>query len=470
VMATEARETPLPRLTPPPSTTPAAGHAAAGGSNPGGVSAFGPTVGVGTTPPTTAETPETHNEPKQKSKLPLILGGVAVAGIGAVIALKVAGGGAQPKTPDATLVIVPDAAAPADTQVAGVLDAPPVEPLPAFTREMIKVAGGDFDIGEDKPGSPTALKKTHVVVSDFWLDKDEITLEVVRKALTSPKLGGLPTDAPNLPARNVTWGQAVATCKALGKRLPTEAEWEIAAQTTPKDAAKAALMKLAGKPALVASKHEDCSAVGLCDMLGGVIEWTADGTKDKVVRGASFTVSPTAGWQASIHFRTAVPPTADAEVGFRCAWSKEPTRETTGDTTSPPVAPPVAPAPQVAQRPPEPAKPVVNCDDVDGQYQEVRRLLSGGAFAATIAKAEAAIACRPENRGYVFVALAACKMNNGAKANAAAAKITGAGQRGLVAQSCATAGVPIAGFQPLDDLRDLRDPRGPRGGRRGNKR
>jgi len=37
------------------------------------------------------------------------------------------------------------------------------------------------------------------------------------------------------------------------------------------------------------------------------------------VRGASFAVSPDAGWLASIHARTAVPvKTADAELGFPC--------------------------------------------------------------------------------------------------------------------------------------------------------
>ncbi|MBE7451770.1 MAG: hypothetical protein HS111_23640 [Kofleriaceae bacterium] len=58
-------------------------------------------------------------------------------------------------------------------------------------------------------------------------------------------------------------------------------------------------------------------------MLGGVLEWTADGDggKGKVVRGASYTVAPTAGWQASLHFRVVVPADADPEVGFRCVTS-----------------------------------------------------------------------------------------------------------------------------------------------------
>ena len=56
-------------------------------------------------------------------------------------------------------------------------------------------------------------------------------------------------------------------------------------------------------------------------------EWTADdgprpGTK--IARGASFTVSPDAGWQASIHFRVAVTRSkGDPEVGVRCVSSPD---------------------------------------------------------------------------------------------------------------------------------------------------
>jgi serine/threonine protein kinase len=455
VMATEGRNTPLPAgLTPPPSigqTPPPTG------SNPGavarepGVSAFGPTVGVGTTPPTTS--PGAVEAPAKKSKLPLILGGVALAGIGTFAAIKLMGGSEDkpkdpPKTTDAGVIAVVDAAPAPDTQVAVTPDAAPVDPLPEFTKGMVKIAAGDYEIGEANATAAAALEKTKVTVPEFFIDKDEVTLEVVRKTLTSPKLGGTATDPPNVPARNVTWGQAVATCKALGKRLPTEAEWEIAALTTPKDTAKAALMKVAGKPTLVPTKHEDCSADGLCDMLGGVIEWTADGAKEKVVRGASFTVSPTAGWNASIHFRYLAPPTPDAEVGFRCAWSpggnQEPTKTGEAPKDPPPDAPkdPPKPAPKVGGGPPPVPKPTVNCDDVEALFRDARQAYIGGQYAMAIQKAEQAVKCKPEDRGYVTIAMAACKTNNVAKAKQAESRI-GPARRNMIRQVCAQAGITL---------------------------
>ena len=462
VMATEARETPMPKLTPPPATgaTPAPPITPTTPIRPSDVSGFGPTVGV-----TSSSGASTASiDPPKKSKLPLILGGVAVAGIGAFVAVKVAGGGGDGKPvtkADAGVVAVttPDAGTSDAPPVQPMVDAPPEDPLPAFTKDMVAVAAGEYDVGEETPGSAGSRKLAKVSVDAFFLDKDEITLDAVRKALTSPKLGGAPGDAGTLPARSVTWGQAVATCKALGKRLPTENEWEIAARTTPKDPAKAALKTASGK--LVATAHTDCSSAGLCDMLGGVIEWTADaGAKgnDKVVRGAAFTVSAAAGWAATIFFRTSVPPTADPEVGFRCAWSKnsalrpEPDAPKTGEL--PPTEPKVAtPAP----------KPSQACDDVEGMYQEARRLTATGNHAAAIAKAEAAIACKPEPRGYVTIAIAACSSGNASKAAAAGAKLQGPGQRMVVGQACAEAGIALPGFEAFK-VRDRDRPR------RGNKR
>ncbi len=196
------------------------------------------------------------------------------------------------------------------------IDAPLAIDAPAVPPEMTLVTGA-FDLGEDHP---EGMPKMHVELPGIWIDRSEMTLEGLRAALGDPKAGGAPRDAAALPARNVTWLQADTACRALGKRLPTEVEWEAAAMTTPRDPARATLK--VGKGGLVPPQQKDCSDGGLCDMLGSVLEWTStDGAKatTKVVRGSSYLVAPTAGWQASIHFRTAIPASkGDVEVGFRC--------------------------------------------------------------------------------------------------------------------------------------------------------
>lgn len=77
------------------------------------------------------------------------------------------------------------------------------------------------------------------------------------------------------PATGVTWFQAAQACANSGKRLLTNAEWQMAAAGTPDDAScniTSGAVSLAGS-----SAYANClSNWGANDMVGNVFEWVAD--------------------------------------------------------------------------------------------------------------------------------------------------------------------------------------------------
>jgi formylglycine-generating enzyme required for sulfatase activity len=161
------------------------------------------------------------------------------------------------------------------------------------------------------------------------------------------------------PIVNVSWFGADAYCRALGRRLPTEAEWELAARGTqgfiypwgntwdpnnaktnrPRDAAVGSLP--------VGSYPSGASPFGVLDMAGNVGEWVNDwyiadfyaqqqrspqqpvidprgpvtGT-DKVIRGGSWDNPPF--FARTVHRLNARPDSALVSVGFRCAADAAP--------------------------------------------------------------------------------------------------------------------------------------------------
>jgi hypothetical protein len=98
---------------------------------------------------------------------------------------------------------------------------------------MVFVAGGTFQMGSNSGNSNE--KPVHIVtVSSFFIDKTEVTQAEYRKVMGKNPSSFSGCD--DCPVENVSWHDANTYAKKVGKRFPTEAEWEYAARGAEKRA------------------------------------------------------------------------------------------------------------------------------------------------------------------------------------------------------------------------------------------
>ncbi|MFO0759674.1 MAG: bifunctional serine/threonine-protein kinase/formylglycine-generating enzyme family protein [Byssovorax sp.] len=251
---------------------------------------------------------------------------------------------------------------------------------------MVLIEGATFSMGSPAEGeTPSDETPLHTVtVPSFCLDTTEVTVEAYTKCTSCNKppmtvqIEGLTPnalsfwgrycnrpDAASHPINCVDWHDAAAYCAAQNKRLPTEAEWELAARGTeratypwghaPPSAARLnacgaecqkalteELRKMDKDPwpgmhpgddgapftSPVGRYPEGATPRGVLDLAGNVWEWTdshycpypQDDCDDsrRVLRGGGWDTVDSQFVRAA-HRRPSAPSARGWSIGFRCA-------------------------------------------------------------------------------------------------------------------------------------------------------
>ncbi|NIY14983.1 MAG: SUMF1/EgtB/PvdO family nonheme iron enzyme, partial [Nitrospinaceae bacterium] len=223
----------------------------------------------------------------------------------------------------------------------------------AKPSEMVALKGGCFQMGNAK-GTLAEQPVHEVCLKPFKIDKYEVTQAEFQSVmgLDNPSHN----TGPNLPVDSITWFEADRYCKKLGKRLPTEAEWEYAARGDTRtefywgDKVKGNEANFCDKNCPLNTRIQSVddgyagtappgqyppNPFGLHDMAGNLAEWTADWmnedyyrsspknnpkgshpTTAKVVRGGSW--HTTAGFLRSSNRAAYWVKMRNYAIGFRC--------------------------------------------------------------------------------------------------------------------------------------------------------
>jgi formylglycine-generating enzyme required for sulfatase activity len=176
------------------------------------------------------------------------------------------------------------------------------------------------------------------ITKGFWIGQTQVTQPAYERVMAKTPSYFKGADRP---VENVSWTEAQEYCRAVGGRLPTEAEWEYAARAGSQAARYGELDEIAwyagnsGKQTRRVGQKQP-NAWGLYDTLGNLWEWVADWYDDKyytkspqedprgpssgklrVLRGGSW-YGDRMDLRAAYRLRF-VPDNRYVLIGFRCA-------------------------------------------------------------------------------------------------------------------------------------------------------
>lgn len=216
---------------------------------------------------------------------------------------------------------------------------------PAAVEDMVLVPAGDYRVG----GGGEGQASSHWVgLQAFHIDRKPVTVGEYlawMREHSPDKLASLPTgfDAdPDLPVTNIPFNEADAYAQHLGKRLPTEDEWEAAATGSLAgvypwgDEWEPSRMNVSAHGRIRAGGHPGASgSLGVQDMVGNVFHWTTSEVttsprSEPEWAARSLKVIKAGGWPRfeaynRVGFRTARNPAMPSpEIGFRCVRPLEP--------------------------------------------------------------------------------------------------------------------------------------------------
>jgi formylglycine-generating enzyme required for sulfatase activity len=231
-------------------------------------------------------------------------------------------------------------------------EAPP-DTVPG-SSDMVTIKTGAFTMG-DRNGQPHEYPERMVQVRSFRIDQMEVSNQAYEACVragacrSAPYVDDQELGAPGYPVVGVTWLDANRFCAWIGKRLPTEAEWEFAAKGTdlrkwpwqgafdPKKANVSGTEDGFAKTAPVDAFPQGASPFGVLNLAGNAAEWVndrfdpiqyqrdpnptdpqgPDAGSDRGVRGGSY-LDP--AFAVRVSARLGLSETeSDSRVGFRCA-------------------------------------------------------------------------------------------------------------------------------------------------------